>query len=701
MMSRADDDTAIAMTTPENPLLAESPLPYHLPPFERVRDEHYEPAFAQGMSEHLLAVEAVANDPAPATFENTVVALERPGQTLGRVSALFFNLVSAHTNPALQAVERAVAPKLAAHWDEIHLNAELFARLESLLANRAALGLDAESAYLLDRYEKDFVRAGARLMDADKDRLKALNTELATIQTTFNQSLLKERNADFVVVADRAQLAGLSEAEIAAAAVAAEAEGQAGRFVLRLLNTSGQPALTSLQDRSLRQRVMEASLRRNSHGGTYDTQKIVARIARLRAEKATLLGYANHAAYQLEDQTAGTVGAVNTLLTDLAAPAVANARREAADMQAVIDWEHGGFALAAWDWDFYAEKIRRNRYDLDESRLKPYFELERVLIDGVFYAATRLFGITFLERRDLPVYHPDVRVFEVFDTDGSPLALFLADFYARPSKRGGAWMNAYVRQSGLLGNRQVIGNHQNLAKPPAGEPTLLTLDEVRTAFHEFGHALHGLFSQVKYPRFSGTSVPRDFVEFPSQVNEMWAFHPEVLANYARHHETGEPLPAEWLEKMRAAGRFNQGFKTTEYLAASLLDQAWHQLTPAQVPADGVLAFEAAALRQAGVDFAPVPPRYRSPYFSHIFGGGYSAGYYSYIWSEVLDADGAEWIEAHGGLTRENGDRLRRTVLSRGGSADALGLYRDFTGRDPEVGPLLRRRGLETVNTDAK
>ncbi len=682
------------MTTTDNPLLTASPLPYGLPPFDRIRDEHYEPAFAEGMAAHLREVEAVAGDPAPATFENTVVALERAGKTLGRVSRVFFNLASAHTNPALQEVERSVAPRLAAHWDEVHLNAALFSRLERLLNQRETLRLDAESGYLLDRYEKDFVRAGAKLSAPDKARLKTINSELATLQTTFNQHLLKEKNADGVVVTDPAQLAGLSDAEIAAAADAARAEGHEGAFVICLLNTSGQPGLASLQDRALRRQLLEKSLARNSHGGEFDTQAIIARIARLRAERATLLGYANHAAYQLEDQTAGSVEAVNTLLADLAVPGVANARREAADMQALIDRGNGGFPLAAWDWDFYAEKVRRVRYDLDEAQIRPYFELEHVLVDGVFHAATRLFGITFQERFGLPVYHPDVRVFEVFDADGSALALFLADFYARPSKRGGAWMNAYVTQSALLGERPVIGNHQNLTKPPVGEPTLLTTDEVRTAFHEFGHALHGLFSQVKYPRFSGTNVPRDFVEFPSQVNEMWAHWPEVIKNYAKHHRTGEPMPDELLEKMQAAGRFNQGYKTTEYLAASLLDQSWHQLAPEQVPTgDEVLAFEGAALAKAGVDFAPVPPRYRSPYFSHIFGGGYSAGYYSYIWSEVLDADGAEWIAAHGGLTRENGDRLRRTVLSRGGSADAMGLYRDFAGAAPTVGPLLRRRGL--------
>jgi peptidyl-dipeptidase Dcp len=416
----------------------------------------------------------------------------------------------------------------------------------------------------------------------------------------------------------------------------------------------------------------------------------------LRAERAVLLGYANHAEYVLADQTAGTIAAVNTMLARLAPPAVANARREAADIQTIIDGEHGGFQLAAWDWDFYSEKVRRARYAFDEEQLRPYFELNHVLFDGVFYAAGRLYGLTFKERHDLPVYHPDVRVFDVFDADGKPLALFLGDFYARPSKRGGAWMNTYVPQSRLLGTRPVIANHLNIPKPPAGEPTLLTPDQVETMFHEFGHGLHGMFSDVKYPRLSG-NVPRDFVEFPSQVNEMWARWPEVLKNYARQYQTGEPLPPAMLEKIEAAKRFNQGFATTEYLAAALLDQAWHQLTAAEVPAD-VEGFETAALEKAGVSFAPVPPRYRSTYFSHTFSDGYSAGYYSYIWAEVLDADSVEWFKQHGGLTRANGDRLRQTVLSRGGTEDAMVLYRNFTGRDPDIGPLLKRRGLDQTQS---
>jgi len=556
--------------------------------------------------------------------------------------------------------------------------------------------LDPESRRLLDRTHRDFVRSGARLGETEKTRLKALNAEIATLQTSFAQNVLKETNASAVVVDRREELAGLTPAEIATAAAAAKAAGQEGKFALRLINTSGQPPLGSLENRAVRERLHQSSLARGSRGGEFDNRAVITRLARLRAERAALLGYPNHAAYQLEEQTAGNVTAVNKLLSDLAPAAVANARREAADMQRLLEREQPGAALAAWDWDFYTEKVRRERYAFDEAQLKPYLEMDRVLRDGVFFAATRLFGITFRERRDLPVYEPTVRVFDVFEADGTPLAIFLADLYARPSKRGGAWMNSYVDQSGLLGTRPVVANHMNIPRPPDGEPTLLTFDEVNTLFHEFGHALHGMFSAVRYPRFAGTRVPRDFVEFPSQVNEMWMTWPEVLRHYARHHRTGEPMPKELVEKVLAARKFNQGFATTEYLAASLLDQAWHQLDARQVPAaEGALEFEATTLRRAGVDFAPVPPRYRSTYFSHIFTSGYSAGYYSYLWSEVLDADTVEWFKANGGLTRENGDRFRRMLLSRGGSTDAMELYRGFRGGDPDVKHLLERRGLAT------
>jgi peptidyl-dipeptidase Dcp len=677
----------------KNPLLTESTLPYHSPPFDQIKDAHFEPAYAQGIKEELKEVEAIANNPEKPTFDNTIVALERSGQTLARVDRIFSNLNSAHTNPSLQKTDTVMAPKLSAQRDAIFLNSTLFARVQALYDEREKLSLDAEQKWLLERYYKDFVRAGAKLSESDKTKLKAMNAELATLQTKFEQFVLKEKNASAIVVDKQADLAGLSESEIAAAAAAAKTEKKAGKFVLALLNTSGQPSLASLLNRALRERIMKTSLGRNSRGGEFDTRAIVIRTAKLRAERATLLGYANHAAYQLEDQTAGTVETVNKLLAQLAPPAAANARRESADMQAVIDQEQGGFQLAAWDWDFYSEKVRKARYAFDESELRPYFELNHVLIDGVFFAAGKLYGLTFKERHDLPVYLPEVRVFEVFDKDSQPLALFLVDYYARSSKRGGAWMNAYVQQSGLFGTKPVVANHLNIPKPPAEQPTLLTFDEVTTAFHEFGHALHGMFSHVKYPRFSGTNVPRDFVEYPSQVNEMWVTWPEILKNYAKHYQTGEPMPAALLDKVLAAQKFNQGFKTTEYLAATLLDQSWHQLKPEEVPTDA-LAFEASALQKAGVDLPVVPPRYRTAYFSHAFAGGYSAGYYSYIWSEVLDANSVEWFKQRGGLKRENGDHFRETLLSRGGSQDAMVLFRNFTGGGPDIAPLLKRRGLE-------
>ena len=678
-----------------NPLLTESTLPWHIPPFDQIKDEHFAPAIDQGMADHLKEVESMAASTEKPSFENTIVALERSGQLLERAETIFSNLNSANTNPALQKIEKEMAPKLAAHNDAIHLNAALFARVQSLYDEREKLGLDAESKHLLERYYKDFVRAGAKLADADKVKLKAMNGELATLQTTFEQNVLKEKNASSIIVEKREELAGLSENEIAAAAAAAKDEKKEGKYAIRLQNTTGQPSLTSLQNRALRERIMQASLSRNSKGGEFDNRPVVTRIAKLRAERAKLLGYANHATYQLEDQTAGNVSTVNKLLSDLAGPAVANARREAAEQQAIVDQEQGGFPIAAWDWDFYSEKVRKARYAFDESEVKPYYELNHVITDGVFFAAGKLYGLTFKERKDLPVYQPDVRVWEVTDRDGQPLALFLGDYYARPSKRGGAWMNEYVRQSGLFGMKPVVANHLNIPKPPAGEPTLLTYDQVRTAFHEFGHALHGMFSNVKYPRFSGTSVPRDFVEYPSQVNEMWATWPEVLKNYAKHYKTGEPMPQPLLDKVMAAEKFNEGFRTTEYLAAALLDQTWHQLAPEQVPTDAI-AFETEALHKAGVDFPPVPPRYRTTYFSHVFSSGYSAGYYSYLWSEVLDADSVEWMKEHGGLKRENGDHFRETLLSRGGSDEAMNLFKNFTGRDPYIEPLLKRRGLDQV-----
>lgn len=686
--------TTPAMTN--NPLLTASPLPYQLPPFEQIKDEHFAPAFEQGMAEELAEVGAIAGNAAAPTFDNTIVALERSGETLERANRAFGILTGALTNPNLQKLETLMSPKFAAHRDSIRLNPALFARIAALYDVRASLALDPESDRLLERYYKDFVRSGAKLSESDKLKLKVLNAELAKLSTQFSQNVLKEINASAVIVDTREELAGLSDAAITAAAAAAKAAGHEGKFAIRLTNTTGQPPLASLRNRAVRERIMAASLARGSRGGDYDNRAIVSSVARLRAERALLLGYPTHADYQIEEQTAGNVATVNQLLAQLAPPAVANARREAADMQAIIDAEKGGFTLGAADWAYYTEKVRAARYAFDENELRPYYEIRNVLVNGVFYAATKLYGITFKERPDLHGYSPDMYVFEVFNADGSPLALFLGDFYARPNKRGGAWMNAYVPQNGLTGTLPVIGNHLNIPKPPEGQPTLMTHDEVNTMFHEFGHALHGMFSKVKYPRFSGTSVPRDFVEFPSQVNEMWAVWPEILQNYAKHYQTGEPIPAALLAKVAAAGKFNQGFATTELVAANLIDQAWHQLTPGQVPdADGVLAFEAAALQKGGADFAPVPPRYRSTYYSHIM-GGYSAGYYSYFWSEVLDADTVKWFKSNGGLTRANGDRFRDLLLSRGGSRDAKQMFRDFTGREPDIKPLLARRGLDAV-----
>jgi peptidyl-dipeptidase Dcp len=677
----------------DNPFFTESPLPYHYPAFDRITEADYEPAFERGMADQLREVEAIASNPDRPTFENTVVALDLSGQILARVSAVFDDLKSTVSDPRMQAIDTRMSPLRSAHGDAIYLNAPLFARISALYDQRSSLGLDPESLRLLERYYSIFVRAGARLSDSDKARMKAMNSRLASLETAFTQNVLKEKNTDGIVVADRASLAGLTEPEIERAADTARAQHLDGKFVIPLLNTTGQPELASLQDRALRERIMDASQARGSHGGPYDNRSTVLAIVKLRAQRAALLGFESFAAYTVDDQTAQNVGAVDRLLSQLAGPSISKAKQEAADMQAIIDREHGGFQLASWDWAFYSEKVRAARYAFDESKLKPYFELNHVLEDGVFYAAHRLYGITFKERHDLPVYQPDVRVFEVFDADGSHLAFLLEDFYARPSKQGGAWMNQFVAQSGLLGTQAVIGNHHNIPKPPAGAPTLLTFDEVVTLFHEFGHGLHGMFSNVKYPLFSGTRVPRDFVEYPSQTNEMWASYPDVVRNYAKDYRTGEPMPAELLDKMLATQKFNQGFATSEYLEATVIDWAWHELKPDQVP-DDVSAFDLATLRRYGMDFPPVPPRYWSDYFSHTFSGGYAAGYYSYIWADVLVADSIEWFKAHGGLLRANGDHYRATVLSHGGSVDAMTLFREFTGSDPDVAPLLRRRGLD-------
>jgi peptidyl-dipeptidase Dcp len=666
-----------------NPFLAPSPLPFGYPDFAAIREEHFAEAFAAGMAEQRAEVEAITADPGPATFENTIVALERSGQALLRVSVVFFTLVNSCSTDGIRAIEAEVAPQLAAHRDAITLDPVLFARIEALFAARDDLGLDPESYRLLERHHRDAVRAGARLGPDEQRRLRELNAELSALSTEFGSKLLAEANDSAVHVSDVAELDGLSPDAVSAAQQAAEARGLDGYLITMVLPT-GQPVLAALTDRDLRRRVHEASVSRGSRGGPHDTREVVRRIVALRAERARLLGHPHHASWSVEPGTAGTVEAMDAMLDQLYPVAAANARAEAEELAAVA-----GHPIEPWDRAFYAERVRRERYDLDAEALRPYFELDRVLHDGVFRAAGLLYGLRFAERTDLPLYHPDVRVFDVHDEAGQ-LGLFVFDPYSRDSKRGGAWMNHFVWQSHLLGTEPVVLNTLNIAKPAAGEPTLLTLDNVRTTFHEFGHALHGLFSDVRYPTFSGTSVPRDFVEYPSQVNEMWLDHPEILPGYARHHATGEPLDPALVARLAEARSYGEGFATTEYLAATLLDQAWHRLAPDEVPVD-VLEFEAAAIEAAGLAVPSAPPRYRTTYFNHVFGGGYSAAYYSYIWSEVLDADTVEWFTENGGLDRATGERFRRGLLAVGGAVDPMAAYRAFRGRDPQIGPLLARR----------
>ena len=651
------------------------------------------PAFERGMEEELEEIEAIVNQPDQPSFDNTILALELTGQLLDRVARVFYAISSAHTNDEIRALEQQLAPRLAGHEDNILLNPDLFERVGIIYEQRDDLALEPESMRLLEKYYTEFVRGGAALSVPEQQHMKKLNAEIASFETLYSQNILSEVNDLAVIVDTEEELTGLDQALITAAREEAAARDLDGKYVLPLLNTSSQPALASLQNRALREIIHSISLSRGSRGGDFDNTEVLSDVLRLRAERAQLLGYDNHAHFILEDRTAQTVAAVNNRLAELTTPALANVNREAVDLQQMIYDDGQDFELASWDWDFYTEKLRLARYDFDAKELRPYFELNNVLLKGVFFAAEQLYGITFKEQISLPVYQEDVRVFEVYDTTGTTLAIFIADFYARPTKRGGAWMNSYVSQSNLLNTRPIVANHLNITKPSEGEVTLLTFDEVTTMFHEFGHALHGMFSAVEYPYFSGTSVPRDFVEYPSQVNEMWAIWPEVLANYAIHHETGQSMPQELLEKVLSTQTFNQGFETTEYLAASILDQALHQLTPEEIPVgDEIMEFERSTFEGAGIVLDSVPPRYRSTYFSHIM-GGYHAGYYSYIWSEVLDADSVDWFKENGGLTRENGDHFRQTLLSRGGADDAMTLFRKFRGRDPDITPLLERRGL--------
>jgi peptidyl-dipeptidase Dcp len=680
----------------DNPLFIPSPLPLQYPQFDKVKDEHFGPALDKGMAEQLAEVQAIADNPAAPTFDNTIIAMERSGRLLSRTSTLLYSLIGADTNPARQQLQSDYAARLAAHRDAIQLNPKLFARIDALYAARDKAAPDAEGKRLIERYRRDMVRAGALLNDEQKARMRALNAELATLGARFNKAVLAEVNDSAIVVDSAEELAGLTPAQIAAAAEAAKKKGLEGKYVLTLLNTTIQPQETELQNRALRERLHRASVARGSRGNANDTTGIVARVIQLRQERAALLGYATPAAFVLEEETAKTPAAVNDMLRKLGPAAVASAKQEAAELQKIIDADQAAkkqpsFALQPWDWSYYSEKLRASKYGFDESQLKPYLELTSVLEKGVFYAAHQLYGISFKRRTDLPVYRDDVRTYDVFDTNGKQLAIFIADLYARPSKRGGAWMNAYVNQNPLEGTQPVVANHLNIPKPPAGEPTLLTWDEVNTLFHEFGHALHGMFNKGRYPSLS--RVPRDFVEYPSQVNEVWADWPSVLANYARHYQTGAPMPRELLDKVARAKRFNQGYTTLSYLSAAIVDHRLHQLKAGEVPAaDGIVAFEDKVLKEEGVDFGPVPPRYRLPYFSHIM-GGYAAGYYAYIWSEVLDADTVEWLKANGGLKRANGDALRAKLLSRGGSEDAMVLFRNLVGHEPDIQPLLERRGL--------
>jgi peptidyl-dipeptidase Dcp len=683
-----------AMTfMPSNPFANASTLPFQAPPFDKIHNEDYQPAIEEGMRVQLGEVQKIAADTAAPAFDNTIVALEKTGLLLTRANNAFQSITQANTNDTLQRAQADLAPKLAAHFDAIHMDAALFARVKAVYDKRATLKLDTVQNFLVERYYKDFVRAGAQLADADKTKLKALNEEESKLSTDFQNRLLAGTKAGGLVISNKNELAGLSDAQIAAAADAAKARKQDGKWVLPLQNTTQQPAMASLADRAGRERRVKASTTRPELGDSNDTRAIIVRLAQLRADRAKLLGFPNLAAYVLDDQMAKTPEHAIKLLTDMV-PAIKNkADGEAKAMQALIAKNKSDIKLEPWDWQLFAEAVRKDQYAFDESQLKPYFELDRVLHDGVFFAAHELYGLTFKERKDIPVYHPDVRVFEVFDADGSSMALWYCDYWKRDNKIGGAWENSFVDGTGLLNTKPVIYNVANFEKPAAGQPALLKFDDVTTMFHEFGHALHAMLTHVEYPRLTGTNVPTDFVEFPSQFNEHWATYPTILANYAKHNETGKPIPADLLEKLKKAKTFNQGYSTGELVQAMLLDMAWHTLPPGEKQAD-VDAFETAALKKFNIEMPLIPPRYRSSYFAHIWSGGYSANYYAYMWSEVLDDDAYAWFTEHGGLSRANGQRFRDMILSRGGTEDVAVLYRKFRGRDPEVGPLLTQRGLK-------
>jgi peptidyl-dipeptidase Dcp len=675
--------------TNANPFAQRSTLEYELPPFALIEEEHYLPAFYEGCAEQLAEVQAILDTPGAATFENTIVALEKSGQYLGRMLRVFYNKSSSDTNEALDAIEEEIAPKFAAHQDAISLNPVLFKRIKDLYDSRESLGLNSEDSWLLERYYKDLIHEGAHLTEDQRTRLKELNEELSSLETQFSKNVLADTNDLAVLVDTVEELAGLSENQIASAAAAAKDRGHEGKWLIGMVNFTGNPVLDSLTNRELRKKIMEDSKKKANRPNENDNKPVLLQMVKLRAERAKLFGKETHAEHVIAVQTAEHPDNVHAMLRKIAPAAVRNAKAEAEDLK-----KSAGIDIESWDWGFYTEQVRLEKYNIDTTKMRPYFELERVLHDGVFFAANKLFGITFKERPDLVTYHSEARAFEVNNEDGSKVGLFIGDFYTRDSKRGGAWMNNLVDQNFLFDQLPVVVNNLNVPKPPAGKPTLLTFDETTTLFHEFGHALHGLLSQVKYPRVSGTSVQRDFVEFPSQVNEMWILWPEVVQNYARHHETGEKLPQEWIDSLKAASTFNEGHATTSYLAAAILDLAWHSLnTEEAAKVTDVEAFEAQAIKDYGLDFAPVPTRYRSTYFSHIFAGGYSSGYYGYIWSEVLDADTVDWFKENGGLLRANGDHFKNTLLGRGGSIDSMQMFRNFRGRDSKIEPLLKRRGL--------
>jgi peptidyl-dipeptidase Dcp len=696
-MTTAASDAALGA---DNPFALPSTLPYQLPPFERIRDADYRPAFLAGMAQQRAEVDAIARAAEPASFENTILALERSGRLLDRVARTFSNLNASNGSDAMRALETELAPLRAAHEDAIHLDAALFARIAQLHALADAGGLAGEARQLVQRYYTEFVRAGAQLSGTEQERLRTLNLELSALTTQFRQNVLRATREGAVVVSRRAELEGLSEAQLSAAADAAAARGLPGQWLLALHNTTTQPLLAQLHDRALRERIYRASVTRASSGAT-DNLPLIARIVRRRAERAALLGFPSHSAYVLADETAATPAAVDAMLRQIGGAALKAAGEEAARIQQLIDesaaaTHSAAFRLQPWDWQYYAEQLRRRRFAIDQEQVRPYFELERVLKDGVFYVAQQLYGLQLRERHDLPLYQPDVRVFEVLDADGSALGLFLADYYAREHKQGGAWMDNFVEQSRLLGARPVIVNNLNIPRPPAGSPTLLSFEEVTTLFHEFGHALHGLFSDVQYPSLAGTRVARDFVEYPSQFNEMWTREPGVVAHFARHYLSGEPLPTATLTQVIAAQKISEGYDISEYVQAAVIDQAWHGITAAQAPEpQGIADFEAAALAARELALAVVPPRYHSSYFLHVFGDGYSAGYYAYLWSEVLARDTGQWLHAHGGITRANGDQLRARILSRGRTAEAAALFREFYGGPPELGPLLEYLGLQS------